>query len=222
MAPIACFWPARVSQREGWVIRAEQNWIGGNRVNPVGAAYASSSRCRASSAKISSPSLNRSEPIAIAAIAHAQLETNHPFADGNGRAGRALVHLILKKGGTIGSNTVLPISLLLATDRERYIANLAWASKAMINRAARDDERWVDTSPVSTCEASRARLGVRARAACCYEWMARRRCRPGGVGGAAYEILLGTPVISIKTAQNLTGKSYPAALTVGEIRGGGF
>nr|WP_268870454.1 Fic family protein [Corynebacterium imitans] len=37
--------------------------------------------------------------LAQAAIAHAQLETIRPFADGNGRTGRALVHVLLKSRG---------------------------------------------------------------------------------------------------------------------------
>ena len=48
-----------------------------------------------------------------AAIAHAQFETIHPFADGNGRAGRALIHVILRRRG-LASRFVPPISLVLA------------------------------------------------------------------------------------------------------------
>lgn len=82
----------RLAERGG-VIRAEQNWIGGNRVNPVGAAYVPPSPDAVPALMEDLVAFaNHSElpPIATAAIAHAQLETIHPFADGNAdvRAGR--------------------------------------------------------------------------------------------------------------------------------------
>src|SRR5438034_1038975 len=58
-----------------------------------------------------------------AAIAHAQFETIHPFVDGNGRIGRALIHLILRRRG-LAVRVVLPVSLALATWSNDYIAGL--------------------------------------------------------------------------------------------------
>jgi Fic family protein len=61
--------------------------------------------------------------IAQAAIAHAQFETIHPFGDGNGRAGRCLIHVILRGRG-LTPLFVPPVSVVLATDARRYIAGL--------------------------------------------------------------------------------------------------
>ena len=47
----------------------------------------------------------------------------HPFADGNGRTGRALVHVLLKRRG-LAPVVVPPVSPVLATRSEDYIAGL--------------------------------------------------------------------------------------------------
>jgi Fic family protein len=56
-----------------------------------------------------------------AAGAHAQFETIHPFADGNGRTGRALIHAILRNKGLTLTATV-PVSAGLLTDTDAYFA----------------------------------------------------------------------------------------------------
>jgi Fic family protein len=55
--------------------------------------------------------------LAHAALAHAQFETIHPFPDGNGRTGRALLHAMLRRTGLV-RNVTVPISagLLVAVD----------------------------------------------------------------------------------------------------------
>ena len=202
-------------ESRGGVVRMEQNWIGGNRINPVGAAYVPPEPKDVPGLMEDLVSfVNRSElpPIAVAAIAHAQLETIHPFADGNGRAGRALIHLILKMGGATRT-TVPPISLLLATDRERYIANLS-SFRFTDGESERDVavNGWVEYFANITCNAcSRASEFERTLLEIKETWRSKTSFRAGSAGSQLLDILLGTPAISIRTAQNLTGKSYPAA-----------
>ena len=63
------------------------------------------------------------DPLVQAAIAHAQFETIHPFTDGNGRTGRALISALLMARG-VTEHVVLPISSGLLHDVADYIAAL--------------------------------------------------------------------------------------------------
>jgi Fic family protein len=69
--------------------------------------------------------MNRDDlpPVAQAAIAHAQFETIHPFGDGNGRVGRCLIHVLLRRRG-LAPRYVPPISLVLGADKDAYVAGL--------------------------------------------------------------------------------------------------
>jgi Fic family protein len=107
-------------------IRVDQNWIGGNDHNPCGADFVPpppeevqrllADLCSAINADIQAPLMQ-------AALVHAQFETIHPFADGNGRTGRALVHVILRRRG-IAPRFLPPISVVFAGARDRYIEGL--------------------------------------------------------------------------------------------------
>ncbi|OBF84994.1 cell filamentation protein Fic [Mycobacterium sp. 852002-51163_SCH5372311] len=57
------------------------------------------------------------------AVAHAQFETIHPFTDGNGRTGRALVQAMLRNRGLTRQVTV-PLSAGLLADTNAYFAAL--------------------------------------------------------------------------------------------------
>jgi len=54
-----------------------------------------------------------------AAIAHAQFESIHPFTDGNGRIGRALINTILRRRGAT-TRVVVPLASALVARRENY------------------------------------------------------------------------------------------------------
>ncbi len=111
----------------GGVIRHEQNWIGGSNYNPCSAAFVPPPPEYVSGllgdllAYINS---DIHSPLVQAAIAHAQFETIHPFADGNGRTGRALIHVVLRRRG-LAPRFVPPVSLILATWATDYVRGLA-------------------------------------------------------------------------------------------------
>lgn len=62
-------------------------------------------------------------PLPQIAVAHAQFETIHPFTDGNGRTGRALVQAMLRNKGLTRQVTV-PVSAGLLDDTRAYFAAL--------------------------------------------------------------------------------------------------
>ncbi|WP_237221522.1 Fic family protein [Rothia nasimurium] len=63
------------------------------------------------------------DPTVQAALAHAQFETIHPFTDGNGRTGRALISSLLRARG-VTQHVVVPLSSGLLYDLEGYVSAL--------------------------------------------------------------------------------------------------
>lgn len=57
------------------------------------------------------------------AVGHAQFETIHPFTDGNGRTGRALVQALLRNKG-LTRQVTMPVSAGLLADTDAYFAAL--------------------------------------------------------------------------------------------------
>jgi Fic family protein len=108
------------------VLRDSQNWIGGTEASPRQAEFIPPPETEVGPLLLDLCAfMNRDDLPAIlqAGIAHAQFETIHPFADGNGRVGRALVHVVLKRRG-LTPTFVPPVSLVLATNAKRYVENL--------------------------------------------------------------------------------------------------
>jgi Fic family protein len=110
----------------GGVVREVQNWIGGSSYNPCSASFVPPPPDQVPGLLddlVSYINDDTHSPLAQAAIAHAQFETIHPFADGNGRTGRALVHVVLRRRG-LAPAFVPPISLVLATWSSAYVDGL--------------------------------------------------------------------------------------------------
>lgn len=76
-------------------------------------------------------------PVAQAAIAHAQFESIHPFTDGNGRTGRALVAAVLRGRGATRT-TSPPVSSVLVAERARYFEHLTRYRDGHVDEWVRD------------------------------------------------------------------------------------
>ena len=107
-------------------VRDTQNWIGGNNYNPCGADFVPppfeevDRLLRDLAAFCNEDAL---PPLVQAAVAHAQFETVHPFEDGNGRTGRALIQVVLRRR-KLALAFVPPVSVILAREKDRYINGL--------------------------------------------------------------------------------------------------
>jgi Fic family protein len=200
------------------LIRAEQNWIGGSSYNPCSAAFVPPP-----------PELVRDlledlcafcntdamPAVAQAAIAHAQFETIHPFADGNGRTGRALIHLVLRSRG-LAARVLPPVSLVLATWSDDYVAGLdATRYRGSASSAAARDgaDRWTGRF-AAACSRAVADASSFERHAQQLQgaWRARLgRVRAGSAVDLLTQVLPGAPIITAHSAAGLLDRSFKAA-----------
>lgn len=103
-------------------LRDMQNWIGGSDHSPRGAQYVPPPpRTVERYMRDLLAFVNRGDVnvISQAAIAHAQFESIHPFTDGNGRIGRALINTILRRRG-VTRRVVVPLATALVARRDAY------------------------------------------------------------------------------------------------------
>jgi Fic family protein len=107
-------------------IRVVQNWVGGSDYSPRGALHVPPPPETVPDylADLTAFANRDDVPIlAQAAIVHAQFESIHPFIDGNGRIGRALLHAVLRRRRAT-RHLVVPIASALVINRERYFGAL--------------------------------------------------------------------------------------------------
>lgn len=107
-------------------LRDMQNWIGGSDYSPRNALYVPPPpETVADYMDDLVQFANRDDLPALvqAGLVHAQFESIHPFTDGNGRIGRALINAIFRRRGAT-SRVVVPLASALVAHRERYFAAL--------------------------------------------------------------------------------------------------
>ena len=207
---------ARLSEHGGR-IRMQQNWIGGSDFNPCSAAFVPPP-------PEAVPGLlddlmvfcnqDRLPALAQAAITHAQFETIHPFVDGNGRTGRALLHLVLRRR-RLGVRVVAPVSLVLATWATDYVGGLMgtrYIGPADLPEAMAGINRWI-ALVASACRRAAEDAGwfetcVRELQA---SWIERiGPTRRDSTVRHLIQALPGMPVLSIAGAARATARSFQA------------
>lgn len=106
--------------------RQEAVWIGTRSDSPRGATFVAPHHVRVPELVedlVMFAAHGEVPPLVSTAVAHAQFETIHPFTDGNGRTGRALVQSMLRHRG-VTRNVAVPVSAGLLADVEGYHAAL--------------------------------------------------------------------------------------------------
>jgi len=199
-------------------VRTVQNWIGGSSFNPCSAVFVPPppEYLPALLADLAEFCSDDSLPaIAQAAIAHAQFETIHPFADGNGRAGRALIHLILRRRG-LAPRVVPPVSLILATLSSDYVAALTgfrYEGEYSAPAAVEGMNRWVALFAGCCTRAVEDAAGFENRVRSIRaDWRNRLgRVRRGSTVDALIELLPGTPIVTVNGVARLLDRSFTAA-----------
>lgn len=106
--------------------RRQQVWIGGGDYGPHLADFVPPHHQHVPEAIEDLVAFIRRDDIPVlaqAALAHAQFETIHPFTEGNGRTGRAIIHAILRGRG-LTRNVTVPVSAGLLIDTQQYCSAL--------------------------------------------------------------------------------------------------
>lgn len=208
----------------GGVLREEQGWIGGGSFNPCNAAYVPPPPDRVPELMrdlVAYVNTDYHSPLTQAAVAHAQFETIHPFGDGNGRAGRALIHIVLQRRG-LAPRFVPPISLVLSTWSDSYIEGLAdFRHEGPADSARRDDalQPWLDIFAAATRRACDDAVRYSDRInQLTDEWNQKLgRYRKGSALDLLVEVLPGVPLLTPDQAAQLIGRS-PVATRAGITR----
>lgn len=189
----------------GW--RKEPVWIGGGSLSPHHADFVAPHHDRV-------PRLMRDLidfadrtdiPVLVqAAITHAQFETIHPFPDGNGRTGRALIHAMLRRSG-LTRNVTIPVSAGLLHEPHAYFAALtdyrAGDLDAIVHAVTEASFSAIRNGSALVADIQGARQA----------WNERVRARADSSVHRAMDVLLEQPVVTATSLAHRLGVSEVAA-----------
>lgn len=151
--------------------------------------------------------VNREDLDAVtqAGVSHAQFETIHPFADGNGRIGRVLIGWILRT--RIGVKYPPPVSVEMARDRGGYLAGLTLYRQDIV-------DSWLSWFAESVADAAHVSADLLRLVRRFQEkWKEEaKHLRSDSAARRVIELLPAHPVLSARIAARLLGTSRQAAL----------
>ena len=200
-------------------IRTVQNWIGGSSYNPCSAVFVPPPPDLVEPLLLDLCAFCNDDslpPVAQAAVAHAQFENIHPFVDGNGRVGRALIHMIFRRRG-LTQRVTPPVSLVLATRARDYLEGLratAYVGDPSGAAAVEGTNRWLGIFAGACARAAADAMGFEERIARIQDgW--RDRVRPVRADSAAMrliDVLPGAPVLTIAAAAKTIDRTVQATM----------
>lgn len=200
-------------------VRDLQNWIGGSDHSPRNALYVPPPPETLNDYLgdlVTFANRGDLNVLVQAAITHAQFESIHPFTDGNGRIGRALINTVLRRRGAT-SRIVVPLASALVARRDDYFDVLG---------AYRDGDAGpiiaaFSTSSIIAAEESAVTAEHLSRMPA--EWLeSAGRPRSGSAARRIVDSLLDVPVFSAEDVEARIGgatSSIYAALGRLESRG---
>jgi Fic family protein len=146
-------------------------------------------------------------PVAQAAIAHAQFENIHPFGDGNGRVGRCLIQVILRRRG-LAPRYLPPISIVLGSNKDAYISGIEGFRTGAV-------DGWVQYFANATgLAALQSREFSEEVEALQSDWRALQRpVRADSAALALIDLLPRYPILTAAAAEGDIGRSRRATLT---------
>lgn len=181
--------------------RDAQVWIGGSNYGPHGALFVpprhelvpeAMADLLAFMARDDVPALVQ------ATVAHAQFETIHPFPDGNGRTGRALIHSLLRAKRLTLTVTV-PVSAGLLVDTGAYFDSLTayrhGDPSTIVTLIADASFRAVANGRMLTTDLTAIRAG----------WAERITARRGAAAHGLADLLVRQPVVDSPLVQRELG-----------------
>ncbi|MEO6501672.1 MAG: Fic family protein [Jatrophihabitantaceae bacterium] len=188
--------------------RDVQNWVGGSDWSPHGALFVPPHPDRVPAAIADLETfLSRYDlpPLIQAAIAHAQFETIHPFPDGNGRTGRALIHSLLR-AKDLTRHVTVPVSAGLLADTDAYFAALT------AYREGEPEPIVARLSNATFAAVNNGRALVNELKAIREGWNDVIGARRGAAAWRVADLLVSQPVVDSPMAQRQLEITAPAAL----------